>query len=1154
MASVVLTPLARQVFLTLRKSLIDGMLELWISNKQLDDLKETVSSIQAVLLDAQEQQINRDDVRQWLQRLSNVMYHADDILDDFWAEAARLRSATAVDDFDRDPDPFCLRFIVSLAKQRLYAHEMDREIKAVKKELDELYKEKAKLDLENPTDHDQDSDGDGDEQPLISGLRSSYGYIQVVGRDDDLEKVKRRLLEFEDDGKVVSVVPIVGVGGIGKTTLAELLYQHESINQHFDLKLWLNVSDSIDVEWVVRKILESTTQQKQGVVELHDQSRRMLQRSIGGKRLLLVLDDVRQHQHLAAAGEQWSLLLDNLKLAAGTGSKVIVTTRSQDVGDSTGGDIYILPGLEYSKGRDLFNQLALNGREEDARDSRVRKVVGDLVKISDGNPLAIRVIGSLLAAKESKTEWLAFADRYCGQILKTGGPNDIHSTLMLSYQLLPSDLKQCFEYCSLFPIDSTVEVQTLIHLWIAQGFIDTTKEEDEQQSIEDVGRSYLVNLMQRSFVQGEKDEFGHVKTFKVHRLMHDLAKLVAGNKIKTVESKQGDEDQELYINEEVRHLSFSTHLDASAELPSGVIRAKSLRTVFLANQELRPSINVRHRGSILKFFSSSFSRLRALDAHNSGIKRVPTSIRHLKVLRYLDLSENDDIQLLPDSITELLNLQVLKLSYCELLKQLPSDIGRLVNLRHLYCEGCWNLSHMPRSIGELTSLVTLTWFVLPKESFFVSPQLEVAFMILGVDEWNNELGRAAGLSELGSLNCLRGRLEIRNLGAYMKNNIDGLKSAASFLSDKKGLQSLSLCWDTSLDEDSLDEDEEWPLYYCLEPPQEITELELCEYGGKKIPTCLFSLNNNLISLQIQDCPRCESLPSLEEFPNLKFLRVESLPNLHYIDCTGLQSLRELYIFKCPELKEWCKDRVFAATNTIPEFKCLSRLEIRDCPLLEQMPLFPNLEDKLFLENAGLTPLWQTMKIDQKKMKIITTAPSSSSSSTLSKLKALWISLIDHPDIISKDLLQALTSLQELRIDCCTNIKFLQSEMRGLTSLQELNIRRCPQLKQRCAGNKAVDWPNISHVPNITIDEKTIQLGGLYRLSEEESAAMVANFSFIHPLSRITSLTVENLEHESKEWMLNLVTLKELNIVNCPRFASQSHLVDYLPSRPVVNRH
>ncbi|KAF2293520.1 hypothetical protein GH714_002410 [Hevea brasiliensis] len=150
--------------------------------------------------------------------------------------------------------------------------------------------------------------------------------------------------------------------------------------------------------------------------------------------------------------------------------------------------------------------------------------------------------------------------------------------------------------------------------------------------------------------------------------------------------------------------------------------------------------------------------------------------------------------------------------------------------------------------------------------------------------------------------------------------------------------------------------------------------------------------------------------------------------------------------------------------TIPQFTYLSKLEIRECPQLSCIPLFPKLDEELRLQNARLEPLQQTIKM------MIGAVPSSSSSSStlgqhLFKLKVLWIVSFKDLETLPKELLQNLTSLQELHLINCKSLASLPLKMHQLNSLRELEIRGCAQLKERRVNfTLEVNHPNSSDSP------------------------------------------------------------------------------------------
>uniref|UniRef100_A0A2C9V565 R13L1/DRL21-like LRR repeat region domain-containing protein n=1 Tax=Manihot esculenta TaxID=3983 RepID=A0A2C9V565_MANES len=550
------------------------------------------------------------------------------------------------------------------------------------------------------------------------------------------------------------------------------------------------------------------------------------------------------------------------------------------------------------------------------------------------------------------------------------------------------------------------------------------------------------------------------------------------------------------VDEKTHHLSLGFHFDPSY---FGIPSAKQLRTFLLPCQEVWPSKEGTQKMPKNQTSFSNFRNLRVFDLHNSEIEKVPTCIQKMKYLRYLDLSRNDKIKALPNSISRLQLLQVLKLSNCEELRELPKDITKLVNLRHLDCERCWSLTHMPCGLGKLTSLQMLTWFPVAKDSSV-----------------SNHVG---GLVELNRLN-LRGRIEIRNLKCVK----DESEFESANLMEKQLLQSLSLCWNRDDDDDDNDNVDVNYDERCLErlrPHENLKKLKVCDYGGTKFPDWLSSLTN-LVNICIQDCGNCDRLPLLDRIPSLQYLRIDGFPKLEFIyhegdnfpgaggggnESTFFPSLKELYILDCPHLKSWWKkgdDLTMKITAELPHFTRLSKLEISECSQLTCMPLFPNLDEKLLLENCRLVHHLQQMI----KMAIVQAVPSTSSSSSssssmlgLSKLKVLWIVSIEDLEAFPEELLQNLSSLEELHLMDCPRLASLPLEMRRLP-LRELDIRGCAQMKER------------------------------YLRDQEDSSIVTAS-----PLSKLKTLIVEDLESLPEDWLPNLTRLQQLCLVRCPKLQS-----------------
>ncbi|XP_039024917.1 putative disease resistance protein RGA4 [Hibiscus syriacus] len=400
----------------------------------------------------------------------------------------------------------------------------------------------------------------------------------------------------------------------------------------------------------------------------------------------------------------------------------------------------------------LCSKNSIEQRDADSTNPVFLDIGTQILERCSGVPLVIRTIASTLSIKETEREWRSFKDNELARISQKDG--EILPTLKLSYDHLPAHLKHCFAYCRLYPKDYRIQVQTLVQLWIAQGFV---KQSEPNQSLEEIGLDYFKDLAERSFFQEIIEYFDGRMGCKMHDLMHDLAELVAGRESGILDSNSNTGE----VDEICRHITIDFQIYPS-------FKGRKLRTLLHFRNEKYEKMSE----ATWDFIISNCRCLRVLELEGLDLDIVPHSIHKLKHLRYLDLSRND-LKILPKSICKLLNLQVLELDLCLKLKELPEKIEKLVNLTHLSCIGCWSLTHMPRGIGKLTSLQRLSMFV--------------------VDERGSRSAAAAAaaadLSELGGLNNLRGLLWIKNLG-FVKNAKEEFRAAN--LKEKQHLESLGL--------------------------------------------------------------------------------------------------------------------------------------------------------------------------------------------------------------------------------------------------------------------------------------------------------------------------------------------------------------------------
>ncbi|XVF65644.1 hypothetical protein PTKIN_Ptkin09bG0265700 [Pterospermum kingtungense] len=992
----------------------------WGVKEEIKKLEDTVSLIKGVLRDAEEQQKNNNhEVTIWLGHLKHVLYDMDDLLDDFSTEAVRRKVlSTRVNEVMKEVGIF-----FSKSNQLAYSLKMGLRVKAIRERLDKIAADRAKFHFSDcPV-----------EPPLeLKERDQTHSYVDVVeekiiGRDDDKRKILKLLIESKPEEKV-SVVPIIGIGGLGKTTLAKMVFNDKKVGDHFQLKMWVCVSEKYELKVILEKIIEAATGSKPEKDLQMETLQKHLRDNINGKKYFLVLDDVWNEDR-----GKW-LSLKNLLLVGARGSWIVVTTRSGLVAEITGTVLpHKLQGLSKSQSWSLLKQMAFEKQSQEVCNSRLGAIGMEIVDKCRGVPLALRVIGSLLV-KSTEAEWLKVKNNVLKYIIRP--ESGILPILKLSYDHLPLHLRQCFGYCSLIPNDTKFEAKEIILHWMAQEFIQPQSGDED---LEGVGHEYFITLLQRSFFQvAKEDDSGNVVSFTMHDLMHDLACSVFGTEccIASLEAEN--------VSEDTRHVSIEDEVDSSWEIPSNLLKANRIRTFILGQGG---TLN----RSTCNALVSNFLYLRLLGLSYVGIETLSHSIGKLKHLRALDLSRNYRIKELPESLCRLQNLQTLYLYDCRNLEKLPRKTRRLVSLRYLNIDGCERLAYMPRGLGQLTCLRMLNKFV--------------------VERRGREVGE---LRELNGLSNLQGEIKILSL----QNAV--AESGSAYLKQKVNLKSLVLSWDeVNNEEDDVMNGKYEMVFEGLQPHPNLEKLMVEGYPGSKISSWLSSVTN-LTQLTLRYCVKCKHLPPLQQLSSLKFLQLLRLKALEYVSeidkqtelsssksTTILPSLERLEITECPNLKGWWRDDVEEASNAqLPCFPCLSNLYIESCRNLTTMPLSPSVRF-LYLKETSWKQVQQTMKLKMRTPE----APSSSSSLFSPFSKLIQMNLVDIQDIDSlpEEFLQNLASLRYLSISRCFNLISMPKGMRCLTSLQKLGISDCPQLSKRCQRDIGVDWPNIAHIRQIWID-------------------------------------------------------------------------------------
>ncbi|KAL4597182.1 hypothetical protein ACB092_12G216600 [Castanea dentata] len=651
---------------------------IWGAESDLGRFEKTLSTVKAVLLDAEEQQVHNQELTVWLGQLKEVFYDAQDVLDEFECEALRRQVVEMQGSTTRK-----VRRFFSSSNPLIFRTKMAHKVKEIRARLDEVAADRAKFHLSSRSD----------DRHVVRGREMSHSFVRasdVIGRGQDKDKIVEYLMD-PSDGQSISVVPVVGIGGLGKTALAKLVFNDERVTKHFELKCWVCVSDEFVLKQLLVKMIKSITSENRSDLD-EEQLQVLLRNNLDGKKFFLVLDDVWNEDR-----GKW-IELRNLLMGGANGSKILVTTRSPAIASMMGTmSPYNLEGLLHQDCLSLFIKWAFDEGKERQHTNLLE--IGDaIVKKCKGVPLAVKSLGSLLFSKLDERDWLFVRDNDMWKLDRTEG--DILSVLQLSYNQMPSYLKQCFVFLSLFPKDHKFNTFDLIPVWMANGFLQSPNENE----LEDIGNQYIDELHSRCFLEDYID-LGYMREFKIHDLAHDLALSSAQSECLIINCQIQN------ISKKVWHVSYINNTLKNENILKCLQKSKSLRTIISMVEGVGPSTK-----SFVDSCVSKFRYLRVLDLSDSSFEVLPSSIGTMKHLRLLDLSSNCRIHKLPNSICKLQNLQTLCLYGCEKLEELPKDIRYLIRLRIFLVTtkqkslpGCPNSLRFLRLLncGNLESLVEM---------------------------------------------------------------------------------------------------------------------------------------------------------------------------------------------------------------------------------------------------------------------------------------------------------------------------------------------------------------------------------------------------------------------------------------------------------------
>ncbi|KAG4950200.1 hypothetical protein JHK86_043439 [Glycine max] len=946
-----------------------------LNKKLLSKIKVKLLAIDVLADDAELKQFRDARVRDWLFMAKDVVFEAEDLLADIDYELSKCQ-------VEAESQPILNQVSNFFRPSSLssFDKEIESRMEQILDDLDDLESRGGYLGLTRTSGVGV---GSGSGSKVLEKLPSASSVVEsdIYGRDDD----KKLILDWitSDTDEKLSILSIVGMGGLGKTTLAQLVYNDPRIVSKFDVKAWICVSEEFDVFNVSRAILDTITDSTDHGRELEIVQRR-LKENLADKKFLLVLDDIWNESRL-----KWEAV-QNALVCGAQGSKILVTTRSEEVASTMRSKEHKLEQLQEDYCWQLFAKHAF--RDDNLpRDPVCPEIGRKIVKKCKGLPLALKSMGSLLHNKPFAREWESVLQSEIWELKDSG----IVPALALSYHHLPPHLKTCFAYCALFPKDYLIDKECLIQLWMAENFLHCHQ---GSKSPEEVGQQYFNDLLSRSFFQQSSIFEG----FVMHDLLNDLAKYVCGDIYFRLRV-----DQAKCTQKTTRHFSVSMITERYFDEFGTSCDTKKLRTFMPTSWRMNEHYSSWNcKMSIHELFSKlKFLRVLSL-SHCLDIKELPDSVCNFKHLRWLDLSHTD-IEKLPESTCSLYNLQILKLNDCRYLRELPSNLHELTNLHRLEFVNT-EIIKVPPHLGKLKNLqVSMSSFHVGKRSEFT-------------------------IQKFGELNLLHERLSFREL-QNIENPSDAL---AADLKNKTHLVELEFEWNSHRNPDDSAKERDVIVIENLQPSKHLKELSIINYGGKQFPNWLSDNSlSNVVSLELNNCQSCQHLPSLGLLPFLKNLKISSLDGIVSIGAdfhgNSTSSFPSLERLKFSSMKAWKKWECEAVTGAFP---CLQYLSIKKCPKLKGLP------------SLGLLPFLKNLEISRLDGIVSIGADfHGNSSSSFPSLETLKFSSMKAWEKWECEAVTgAFPCLQYLYIGKCPKLKGDLPEQ--LLPLKKLEISECKQLE------------------------------------------------------------------------------------------------------------
>nr|ULP54380.1 ZAR1 [Ceratophyllum demersum] len=634
--------------------------------KQFQILKGNLLNIKEFINQVEKTKRNNNDLKETLNKLRDLIYESEDILDD-----CQSRNQTG----KKNGASICF-----FLKDVQFKLPNSRRLKQINTEISNIQRNLEGFDRTLMRLNEQENNN------TVSRWSSPlFIEDQIVGLDDDANKIIKWLQEW-DRGYMIG---IVGMGGLGKTTIAQIVYKR--CEAMYEKRIWVSVSQDFKEKSIMRSILTSL-----GELSGEDDPSQLhikIKQCLTGKNYLLVLDDVWKD------GQWWENLQKGLPKE--NGSKIIITSRHEPTVKKMGVNesrIHKPKFLTKDESWSLLKKI-LTGEH---LNPKLIDIGQEIAQRCAGLPLAIKAIGGIMQSRPSIDYWTQIAENFRQELESKDNPIDV--SLQLSYNELPPYLKPCFLSFSLYPEDFIIVKDQLLKWWIGEGF--TNRRENKKMEL---AEQYFMELIDRCLIEVVERRYNRkVYTCKIHDMVRDFVIQIA-------------KDEVFYDSNltETRRLGFPSSVVTDQTHAHPKLRALISTTRIDEVNDIQHCSNFNYHGSLY---------LRVLDLSktifNTKIKVLWSQIEKFRHLTYLSLKSTHPMLEIPASISTLSKLQILDVSYCHSLRRLPASITTLKRLTILDVSNCGSLEYLPKGLGELIHLEVLKGFRPSREDFLEGCQLE----------------------------------------------------------------------------------------------------------------------------------------------------------------------------------------------------------------------------------------------------------------------------------------------------------------------------------------------------------------------------------------------------------------------------------------------